>query len=283
MKKLGAFLREPLVHVLGLGALLFVLHAAVGRGSRDRERITVTRGQTEHLAATFTRTWQRPPTRKELDGLVEDWIRTEVAAREARALGLDDDAVIRRLLRLKMEFLTEDAGHAVPTDDELRAYLAEHRDLFRPPTRFTFRQVHFGSARRPDPAADARALLASLEAGGVLDDDSGDPLLVPGEFEDASRADVESIFGPTFGDALATAPLGRWSGPVESGYGVHLVLLQRRSEQAVPPLEEIRPAVEREWQHARRARMLDEAYRRMRQRYDVVVEPFGPGGSPAGS
>ena len=40
MKALGPFLHEPLVRVLGLGALLFALHAAVGRGSADRQRIT---------------------------------------------------------------------------------------------------------------------------------------------------------------------------------------------------------------------------------------------------
>jgi hypothetical protein len=277
---LGSVLREPLVQFLGLGALLFVLHAAVGGGSDDRERITVTRGQIEHLAATFARTWQRPPTRRELDGLVEDWVRTEIAARQARALGLDDeDAVIRRLLRQKLEFLTEDAGQMAPTDGELRAYLAEHPDAFRTPARFTFKQVYFSSARRADPAGDARALLARLDAGAALDGDAGDSLLAPAELADASRPDVESIFGATFGEELATAPLGRWSGPFVSGYGIHLVLVERRSEEVVPPLEEIRPVVERDWQQARRAGVLDEAYRRMRARYDVVVEPLADGAS----
>jgi hypothetical protein len=280
VKTLGSLLHEPLVQFMGLGALLFVLHAAVGGGLGDRERITVTRGQIEHLAATFARTWQRPPTRRELDGLVEDWVRTEIAARQARALGLDDeDAVIRRLLRQKLEFVTEDAGQAVPTDAELRAYLAEHPEAFRAPARFTFKQIYFSSARRTDPAGDARALLARLGAGAALDGDAGDPLLAPGEFVEVSQPDVEGIFGPTFGDELATVPLGRWSGPIASGYGLHLVLVQRRSEEAVPPLEEIRPAVEREWQQARRTRVLDEAYRRMRARYDVVVEPFADGTS----
>ena len=65
------------------------------------------------MAATFTRTWQRPPTETELKGLVDDYVREEIATREALAMGLDrDDTVIRRRLRQKLEFLVEDSPDA---------------------------------------------------------------------------------------------------------------------------------------------------------------------------
>src|SRR5262245_23761353 len=107
-------LHEPLVHFFVLGAALFGLFALVRRPSVERhERITVTAGQVESLAGTFARTWQRPPTPLELDALIEDHVRDEVYAREASALGLDrDDVVVRRRLRQKMEFLTEEAAEA---------------------------------------------------------------------------------------------------------------------------------------------------------------------------
>ncbi len=267
-------MREPLVHFFALGALLFVLHAVVGDPTaRSRERIVVTRGQIEQLATTFARIWQRPPTRRELDGLVEDWIRSEVAYREALALGIDEgDVIVRRRLRQKLEFLTEDATEATPTDDELRAYLAEHPDDFRTPARATFTQVYLSPARRDDAAADARTLLARLD-DAADPGDLGDPLLAPRELVDAPRTEVESVFGTAFADAVETAPVGRWSGPVESGYGVHLVNVARRTDGTVPALEEVRPAVVREWQNARRTRLLDEAYQRLRAQYEIVVEP----------
>ena len=63
----------------------------------------------------FTRTWQRPPTAQELAGLIEDYIREEVLYREAVAMGLDrDDIIVRRRLRQKLEFLTEETAERHP-------------------------------------------------------------------------------------------------------------------------------------------------------------------------
>lgn len=261
------------MHFFLLGAVIFVFAGRLQESTVSPDRIVVGRGQIEQLARTFERTWQRAPTHEELAGLVDDWIRTEIAVRQARAMGLDDgDLVIRRRLRQKLEFLTEDVAQAAPTDDELRDHLANHANEFRTPTRFTFRQIYFSPEARPDPVGAARAVLRSLARGAADPATAGDRLLVPDAFADAPDREVASLFGQPFVDALATAPQGRWSGPITSGYGLHLVLLEDRRGGVVPPLEEIRPAVEREWQSARRARTLDEAYRRMRERYEVLVE-----------
>src|SRR5262245_58687822 len=100
-------LREPLVYFLLLGAALFLVSGLVSRRTGgDAGTIVVTRGQVEHLAAGFARTWQRPPSPQELEGLVRDHIREEVCYREALALGLDrDDVVLRRRMRQKIEFI----------------------------------------------------------------------------------------------------------------------------------------------------------------------------------
>jgi len=275
MTMLRSIAREPLVHFFALGTCLFLAHAAVGNApDTSRGRIVVTRGQIEQLAAAFARTWQRPPTRVELDGLVEDWIRTEVAYRQARALGIDgDDVVVRRRLRQKLEFLTEDVTQAAPSDEELRAYMAAHADVFRTPARLTFSQIYLSPERRADAAADAGALLARLADERDLDArELGDPLLVPHELVDAAPSEVASVFGNAFADAVATAPVGCWSGPVESGYGIHLVFVRQRIAGGMPTLEEARSTVEREWQSARRTRVLDDAYARMRARYEIVVD-----------
>jgi len=123
-----------LVHFLVLGAALFVIFGLVGKRTGGAPgTIVVTHAQIGALTADFARTWLRPPTAQELQELIQDRVREEVYCREAIALGLDkDDAVIRRRLRQKMEFVSEDIAPDVePTDDDLRAYLKAHPDTFR--------------------------------------------------------------------------------------------------------------------------------------------------------
>jgi hypothetical protein len=100
-------LREPLLHFLVLGAALFGLFSMVDKNNSEAPaKIIVSTSRVTTLADGFARTWRRPPTEQELQGLVEDYIRDEIFYREGRAAGLDrDDFVIRRRVRQKMEFL----------------------------------------------------------------------------------------------------------------------------------------------------------------------------------
>ena len=129
--------REPLVHFLVLGGVLFALYRWQNPSGAETvlapREIVVTTGRIANLAESFARVWQRPPTQAELDGLIEDHIREEVLYREALAIGLDrDDTIIRRRLRQKMEFISEDiAAQAEPSDQELQAYLDSHSDSYR--------------------------------------------------------------------------------------------------------------------------------------------------------
>ena len=128
------FFREPLVHFLVLGGALFAAFALFGeRTGGTPGTIVVTHAQIASMTAEFTRTWLRPPTTDELDALIQDRVREDVYCREAIALGLDkDDAVIRRRLRQKLEFVSEDTSPDVePTEDDLSAYLNAHPDGFR--------------------------------------------------------------------------------------------------------------------------------------------------------
>jgi len=274
----GRLLREPLVHFLALGAALFALFAAVGRdeGGADR-RIVVAAGAVEHLAAVFERTWQRPPTPVELEGLVADHVREEILYREAVALGLDrDDVIVRRRMRQKLELLAEGLGRSVePSDEELAAFLAAHAERYRVEPRVAFQQLYLSRDRRgPAAGADAARLLARLRAGDPAA--LGDPLPLPATLRDAPLSEVGRQFGARFAERLATLPIGEWSGPVESGYGPHLVRVEARSEGRVPALAEVREAVARDWQGARAEAAAEELYRTLRSRYQVVVEDARP-------
>jgi PPIC-type PPIASE domain len=271
-------LREPLLHFLLLGAAVFAAYGPLSkRSSGEPGRIVVTQGQIASMAVGFTRTWQRPPTREELEGLIRDRVREEVYCREAMALGLDkDDTVIRRRLRQKMEFLTDDlVAQAQPTDDELKAYLTAHPDASRVQRRFTFSHVYLNPDKHGDHLArDTAELLAQLnQAGGKADVSAlGDSFLLDHTLAAVPGSEVAKQFGEPFAAKLGEVSPGRWQGPIQSGYGVHLVFVRERTEGRVPQLDEVRDAVGREWANARRLEANEKLYEAMLKRYAVTIE-----------
>jgi hypothetical protein len=273
MKKL---LREPLVQFLVAGALLFAYFEWRGGGSGPGStRITITPGLVEHLASGFARTWQRPPSDEELKALIDEHVREEIATREATAMGLDrDDAIIRRRLRQKMEFLVEDAVDQVPpTDDELQEWLDRHPDVFRPEVRVAMRQVYLNPERRGG-SADAATLLGRLRSAGpgAKTDALGDASMLPSELPLGPLSEVGRAFGSEFAAKVEALAPGQWTGPLPSPYGLHLVLVTERVAAARPALADVRPLVERELQAERRRNQLQALYEELLRKYTVEIE-----------
>jgi hypothetical protein len=273
MKRL---LKEPLLHFLVLGSLLFGLYSFVGKKETvEPAKIVVSAAQVENLSRGFARVWQRPPTARELQGLIEDHIRTEVYYREGKSLGLDrDDIVIRRRLQLKMEVMAEDAAAAEPSEEELREYLAAHPDKFRSEDRVTFRHVFFSASRRAAPGDDARQVIAKLAAADREIDFAalGDSFLLGDTFRAMTRSEASRTFGGDFANQLVASEPGRWQGPIASGYGSHFIFVDERMPGTLPPLDPVRQAVSRELINARRAEAQQKLYRTLRDRYEITVE-----------
>jgi hypothetical protein len=270
--------REPLIHFLILGALLFFVSNLVNRRtSGDIKKIVITPGQVEHLEESFARAHQRPPDPDELKGLLRDYIREEVYYREALALGLDrDDAPIRQRLRQKMEFISEDvAAQAQPTEDQLQSYLAAHPEKFRVDQQFTFEQIYLDPSRRGQHLnADAQAMLAKVNQMGAAADIStmGDPFLLEEDSDNVSSRDVARDFGEKFAAALPALPVGTWQGPIESGLGAHLVYVKAHTDGRLPELDEVRDAVRREWANDIRLEANTKFYEGLLKRYSVSIE-----------
>ena len=251
--------------------------------SGEPGKIVITQGQLESMVESFTQTWQRPPTHEEWEGLIRDRVREEVYYREAMALGLDkDDIIIRRRLRQKMEFVSDDvAAQAQPTDAELNAYLQAHPDSFRVEQRFTFRQVYLNPDKaRRKPRARRRATARAVEAGTAARPISRRWAIRScwsNHYDALPASEVGKQFGEKFATAWAGLPLGQWQGPVESGYGVHLVFVSERTEGRVPALAEVRDAVRREWDEAQRLEANEKFYQELLKRYTVTIERPGAG------
>jgi hypothetical protein len=273
-----ALLREPLFHFVALGAALFALYAALDRDQADVPgAIVVSRGQIEHLAVGFSRVWQRSPTSEELDALIRDHIREEVYYREALAMGLDrDDTVIRRRLRQKLEFVSEDvAALAEPEESDLQSFLQSRPERFRTETKFTFAHVYLNPQRHGDRlAVDAHALLDRLKDAGARADISalGDRFLLASTYESVTVGEIARQFGEQFARALGDLIPGKWGGPLESGYGLHLVLVSERTQGRLPALEEVRDDVRREWMDAQRKAANEALFQKLLSRYTVTIE-----------
>ena len=270
------------MHFLALGALVFFLfHLTTDRGETQDGKIVVTRGKVEQLVTGFSRTWQRLPTQEELDGLVEDSIREEVLYREALAMRLDkDDTIVRRRMRQKLEFLTEDTAAAAPsTDADLQGWLDKHPGKFRVEPTLAFSQVYLNATHAGDNAsAAASKVLAQLDSAGesVAAAELGDTTMLPHQFPLSRVDEIASVFGDEFARRVAQLEGGRWIGPIQSGYGWHIVYVSERTEGRPKPLSEVRDAVQRDWLAARRKEIIDATYSKMREKYAVIVEGLAP-------
>jgi hypothetical protein len=271
------WLREPLLHFVLIGLAIFVAFRVLGPDDRPQSSIVVTQGIIDGQIAAFSRTWLRPPTPEEVDGLIREYVREEVYYREGLALGLDrDDTVIRRRLQQKLEFVAEAQGMAAePTDEQLRTFLEAHADQYRTDERVSFVHVYLNTERRgPTLARDVEQLLGELRAGGASLDPAalGDVTMLERAFADTTLRDVAAQFGDAFAARLAQLPVGQWQGPVESAYGTHLVLVSERTEGRAPGLDEVRDAVRRDWLNEQRIAANARFYQSLLQRYTVTVE-----------
>lgn len=280
--RVRAVLREPLLQFTVLGGALFLAWSAVeDRVAPPQNRIIITAQQVERATDYFYQTHLRLPDPDELQPLIEEEIQTEVEFREGQALGLDrDDEIIRRRIRQKLEFMTEDVlDQAQPSDAVLQAYLDQHRDRFGAGPSFVFSQIYLDPTRHGHHlAADIERLLARLNSGdGRLDYGAdSDTLPAPNDFEATALPDVTAMFGPDFAAALPKQVVGKWAGPVHSGYGMHLVLVRQVNAGKPPELAQVRDKVLREYRAEHRVEANQEAYRKMRAKYDISIQLPAP-------
>ena len=278
---MSKWLKEPLVHFLILGALIFVLYGMLAEEGSAPDTILVSQGQQENLINTFSRTWQRPPSQQVFKALLDDYVRQEIAYREGQAMGMDqDDIIIRRRMRQKLELLAEDvASLTPPSEEDLQVYLDTNGTDFQMQPRISLRHVYFSTDRRGNEAEqDALTLLQRITEDGPDGDfgQFGDPLPLPFSLEDMREGEIARMFGTVFTDGLKGLETGRWTGPVPSGFGLHLVLISQRLDGRKPELEEVRDAVQRELLSQRRRDAVDGMYDRLAENYSIEVEPMAP-------
>jgi hypothetical protein len=267
-----AIVKEPLTHFFLLGAVLFVIYGVLNQGSVSApDEIVVDNARISALTTQFQRVWQRKPTAGELDSLIENWVREEVLYREGLAMNFErDDPVIRRRIAQKVAFMSDAIVDDNPDDVVLDTWLQENPDRYRLEPVLTVQQVYIDPGRH---AEDLDGYIESLH-GKLLDNDTaaiGDATLLPRAMAEVSLSELERRFGRKFAESVNEIPVGEWSGPVQSGFGLHFVYVSSRIPGREATLEEVRGAVERDVVAARREDAEEAIYQSMRERYRIVI------------
>jgi len=276
---LKKWLREPLLHFLLIGAALFIFYGVqTNETTDDSNSIVISESDIDRLITLWERKWQRLPTEAELEGLIEAQIREEVLYREALAMGLDqNDTIVRRRLAQKVEFISADlASQAEPSDTDLQSYLDSHADKFAVPARISFEQIYLNADQRGvNVEQDASRLLNELTQPGSTIDvmAAGDSFMFGQQHEHLTRQGVSRLFGQQFTEKVFQLPVGSWQGPVLSGYGLHLIRVDAKSNAKGSALDEVRDKVRDEWMAQQRRSMDEVFYSELRKRYNIVVEP----------
>lgn len=270
------FLKEPVLQFLILGGGLFAAYAAFAPPEAAApEAITVSAARVESLSENFKATWRRPPTEAELNGLIDDYVAEEVFYREALKLDLDeDDLVVRRRMRQKMEVLLENVlALAPPTEEDLRAHFEANMEAYRDPDRITFEQLFLGPAEAANEAPGWAALAQRLNEDPDVDIAAmSAPSALPPGMSDATEASVARAFGQSFAAETASSALNEWSGPIESAYGWHLVHLVAVTPGGDPVFDDMRRRVEQDLAYQRELEARAEFTTRLKAGYDVSVE-----------
>ena len=292
-----SWMRDPLVHFLLIGGVLFAAYGVLGPDGNDPKRITVSRDALVTFVQYRANAFQSDLfdksmdelTSAERDALVDEYVREEALYREALAMALDEgDYVIRQRLIQRLEFLLEsgiDSG--IDTEEigrvELEEFYTEFGDDYREPPVYTFAHVFFNGELRGDAGAreGARQLLTELNEQGAPFSAAiglGDRPLYFQNYIERTRDFVESHLGSDLTSTLdrVEPSSSTWHGPMRSPYGWHLVLLTDRRPARLPDLDEIEDRVREDRDRIRAAQERRTSIDRIVEGYEVRLVGLDP-------
>jgi len=269
---LQRFLREPLFHFILIGGLFFLIYSTVNDTyGNSTDTIVITPDRIRQIETEFKGVWNREPSDEELDSLIKGEVRSEVYYRDALALRLDEnDAVVRRRLRQKMEFLTDTGVYLQqPSESELASYFTANEQNYRIEPRLAFEQIYLGKSSSKDLVVQTLALLSQDQA--INSATIGQSTLLPAQLKLSQPAAIDSVFGKGFYHQIVELTPGEWAGPVTSVYGTHLVRTLDGQPGRIPALEDIRDSVINEWKTSKALENREQDYIKRRNRYTVEI------------
>jgi peptidyl-prolyl cis-trans isomerase C len=273
---------EPLVWFMIIGTVIFFLKNTWLKEEGDYQ-IRVTQNDVSRIRSQWEAQSTKPLSEIELRSLLEDYVLEEILYREAIRLGLDqNDVIIRRRLVQKLQFLVEDVSKKeIPTTSKLQTFFNKHSDLYVLLPRISFSHLYFNRKKRGATTdEDLRLMRAKLNEEAIAGDaskinrtDAGDPFMLQFTYHQITPDETANLFGRAFADAIFKLKADRqWHGPVESGYGAHLVTVSSYAAARYPSFEEARDKVTMDFEKARREQVDRDMKRKLRKKYQIFMD-----------
>jgi parvulin-like peptidyl-prolyl isomerase len=268
--------REPLVHFIILGALLFAGHMLwQAHISKADYTITVTAAEMERQALIFAGENRRAPTDEDLKALLFAHVEEQALMREAQRIGLgEDDTIIRRRLAQKMRFIIEDVDTpALPGDADLKSWFKANLNNFISPETRSFSHIYLSpEAHGGSLDAEAQEILSKLDNAAQNWKALGDPFMMKRAFKSLNAVEAARLFGPNFSKELFELDGTHWQGPIESAFGLHIIQLDNVTPEVIPEFQDVRGDVENAWQKEAQRTLNQNNLKELIQKYKVKVE-----------
>lgn len=267
---------EPIVHFLILGTLVFALSEGIEH-YQSQYRVVIGADVKTRLADTFRQQYGSLPNDKQLQVLVDNYVKEEVLYRESLALDLQKgDEIVRRRLVQKINFLQQDlANIEPPSTSALQTYYQQHVLDYSLPLKRSFTQIYFSPDVDSDAQAKQRAeaVLTSLQKEPVARaPERGAPFPGTSDVAELDQASAERLFGTSDLSAkLYSVPVNTWVGPYKSGFGWHLVRITAEKPAQVQPYTTVAQRVLQDFQDAHRNDLNQQAYAEIRKKYRVEI------------
>jgi len=266
---LKRFASEPLVHFFIIALTFFVVYQLVNPNEQEEYKIEVSAENVSHLQKYFKKTWQRDPSKEELSALIRNFTLDEIYYREAMALGLNEnDNVIRRRLRQKMEVMLQDLSVlSDPSQLELNEFYQANINRYASEPDFSFQHVYISYNNTPKEIEvaiqQAQAAIKRAETP------KGDSSLLPNELINKQPFEINKLFGNKLLPKLENAPLDQWTGPIKSNLGVHFVKLTDKSEASFSAMEDIKQQVIADWRYQQQQSFMEKHEQSLLNKYQI--------------
>lgn len=255
--------REPLLHFVLLGALIFGADAVLHPPAKDDKVITVSKAMRQSFIDNFDEDKLRVPSDAEMEKMIESWVASEILYREGKSLGVDrGDDMIRDRVAFKLQLLIFDQIRvAPPTEDQLRAWFADNHERFDEQERVGFYLT------QPTDQMAAKRQLEEIRAEHESEDLQKQTRAILGR----PVSSLAPSFGEGFRDELLALPLGEWK-MLQSRDGWHVVRLDSRRPGVLANLDDVRDEAVRIWLTDETRKRAWDAVSRLKTGYTVRYE-----------
>ncbi len=252
-----------------IGLFIFILDIGFN-SEQDSKDIYISDQELTSLLSAWQSQVGRPPSDEEIVNIINNFVQEEILYREALLLDLDqEDRIIKRRLAQKITFLKQETIPDDPSQKELEKFFEQNKNNYYVPATYSFSHHYFSNESSAKERV-AKAFNDYQTNGAEL---KGDPFFLGKNFYQNSADEIKKNFGELFFLAIENLALNKWSGPHESAFGEHIILLKEVTAGFSPPLEKVLLRVQQDYLLQAQDKAITEYINKIRSQYRVIINP----------